>query len=215
MARNTPYHHGDLRNALITAGVQILLENGLDALSMRKLARAAGVSHNAPYMHFADKDALLAAIAEEGFRVLAERLLIAVTPPPADWFERLHAGTWAYVSFMLEHPGHAQVMFRHFTRETSPTLHEAALQCLRLLKDLLAQGQAAGYVEEGDAQDLAQMIWSMLHGMAILLSAEKMPPLADGEHDPQAITRRFVDQLYAGIRPRNPDERIEVHDQDS
>src|SRR5215467_12607566 len=68
------YHHGDLRAALIRAGLAILAEEGVQALTLRAAARRAGVSHNAPYRHFADKEALLAAIAEEGFIDLAARV---------------------------------------------------------------------------------------------------------------------------------------------
>ena len=78
------YHHGNLRNALIVASMAILAEEGAAALTLRKAARKAGVSHAAPYRHFADKDALLAAIAEEGFQRLSAMIETAVAPPPPD-----------------------------------------------------------------------------------------------------------------------------------
>src|SRR5215212_4914161 len=78
------YHHGDLRNALIRAGQELLAQEGIAGLDMRKVARAAGVSHAAPYRHFADKQALLAAIAEDGFYQLAEGMDAAIGQAPTN-----------------------------------------------------------------------------------------------------------------------------------
>src|SRR6516164_3531446 len=86
-----PYHHGDLRHALIQAGLEMLSEGGAAALDLRKVARRAGVSHAAPYRHFADKQALVAAINEEGFRRLAERIQLTLRGAPGDTFEQLQA----------------------------------------------------------------------------------------------------------------------------
>src|SRR6266700_5995996 len=91
MDRKRPktYHHGDLRNALIQAGLEMLSESGAAALDLRKVARKAGVSHAAPYRHFADKQALIAAINEEGFHRLAERIQATLHDVPDEPFEQL------------------------------------------------------------------------------------------------------------------------------
>src|ERR1700758_5049161 len=99
-----PYHHGDLRHALIQAGLEILSAGGAATLDLRKVARKAGVSHAAPYRHFADKQALVAAINEEGFRQLAERIQSTVREAPDETFEQLQAIAIAYVQFAREHP---------------------------------------------------------------------------------------------------------------
>src|SRR5258708_1624307 len=83
------YHHGDLRNALIQAGLELLAEGGAEALDLRKVARRAGVSHAAPYRHFADKQALIVAITEEGFHWLAERIQATLREVPDEPFEQL------------------------------------------------------------------------------------------------------------------------------
>src|SRR5579871_5249220 len=97
-----PYHHGDLRHALIQAGLEMLSEGGAAALDLRKVARKAGVSHAAPYRHFADKQALVAAINEEGFRQLAERVQSTLQAAPDDAFEQLQGVARAYVLFAGE-----------------------------------------------------------------------------------------------------------------
>ena len=97
--RPKPYHHGDLRNALIQAGLELLSEGGEGTLDLRKVAHRAGVSHAAPYRHFADKQALIAAINEEGFHRLAERIQTALRATPDDAFEQLRAIASAFGTF--------------------------------------------------------------------------------------------------------------------
>ena len=91
------YHHGDLRNALIQAGLELLAEGGVQELDLRKVARRAGVSHAAPYRHFADKQALIAAINEEGFHLLAERIRSTLREVSDEPFEQLLGVALAYV----------------------------------------------------------------------------------------------------------------------
>src|SRR5689334_1657694 len=93
------YHHGDLRNALIQAGLKILAKEGAQALTLREVARRANVSHAAPYRHFASKEALLAAIAEEGFNEFAARLQVVAQNNTSDPRAQLYEATRAYVQF--------------------------------------------------------------------------------------------------------------------
>src|SRR5579885_1357404 len=98
------YHHGDLRHTLIQAGVELLAEEGAQELDLRKVARRAGVSHAAPYRHFADKQALIAAVTEEGFRLLAEEIQVALREVSDEPFEQLLGIARAYVHFAKAHP---------------------------------------------------------------------------------------------------------------
>src|SRR5260370_8363924 len=103
-SKGKPYHHGDLRAALIQAGLAILAEEGAQALTLRAAARRAGVSHSAPYRHFADKEALLAAIAEEGFTQLAQRLEQARGSADRSARPQLQNPRWPYAHYPLTHP---------------------------------------------------------------------------------------------------------------
>ena len=113
VARKRPdsYQHGDLRAALIQGGLKLLSDGGVPALTLRAAAQLAGVSHAAPYRHFRDKDALIAAIAEEGFRMLTAQMRREMDAAGAEPFARLRASAWGYVSFARAHPGYFRTMF--------------------------------------------------------------------------------------------------------
>jgi len=109
MRRKNQYHHGDLKNALIQAGIEILSREGLNALSLRKVARRAGVSHAAPYAHFADKQELVAAISTEGYKEIYERVHGAVQRHQGEPLRQLVEAAWAYVEFALNDPDHFKI----------------------------------------------------------------------------------------------------------
>ena len=202
--KDDTYHHGDLRNALIAAGVQMLESDGAQGLSLRKLAKQAGVSHNAPYMHFADKEALLAAIAEEGFHILTQAVRSAVdTAGSANsddhWREQLSAGSWAYVRFALDHPSHLQVMFLAYEPQQYPSLYTTSTGALAVLSQLIQHGQAQGKIVDGDSHYLATFVWSLLHGVATILAGRKMPPTVMGSVTPEDLVRGYVAQLIRGL----------------
>src|SRR6266446_6371690 len=147
-----PYHHGDLRHALIQAGLEMLAEGGAAALDLRKVARRAGVSHAAPYRHFADKQALIAAINEEGFYWLTERIQATLREVPAEPFEQLLGVALAYVRFAQEHPWLMREMFSGLTieRETFASLHAASKTVYRLYIEVVRRGQESGKIVDGD-----------------------------------------------------------------
>src|SRR5664279_157938 len=105
------YHHGDLKNALIQAGIKILSKEGVGGLSLRKVASKAGVSHSAPYSHFADKQALIAAISTEGFRQLYERINGVTYEFKTKPSRQLVEVAWAYVQFAMDDRDRFKVMF--------------------------------------------------------------------------------------------------------
>lgn len=164
-----PYHHGDLRRALLDASLSLIAEEGFGALSLREVARRAGVTHAAPYRHFADKEALLAAVAEEGFRAMTvrmkERMASEKTPEG-----RLEACGVAYVLFAMENPSHFRVMFGpHFTHPPEMPSSEDAENSFGLLMGSIAECQRAGVVRAGEPRGLSLMCWSLVHGLASLL----------------------------------------------
>src|SRR5262245_30155713 len=127
------YHHGDLRRALLDAAAKIVARDGASAVTLREVARHAGVSHNAPYRHFESLDALLAAVAAEGFEAFGARLQSATDKAPAA--ERMKAQGQAYLAFALDNPRLYLLMFGpDLDKAAHPELHKAAQQAFAVLK---------------------------------------------------------------------------------
>lgn len=163
------YHHGDLRRALLDAALRILVEEGPHALTLREVARRVGVTQAAPYHHFADKDAILAAVAEEGFTKLHESMIGARDAAGAKPTARLRAMGAGYVRFAVQHPAHFRVMFEKMVDMTEhASLHACADQSFAVLLDAVTEGQKAGQVRKGSAAELALLLWSTMHGLATL-----------------------------------------------
>lgn len=196
-----PYHHGDLRAALIQAGLDILADEGVQALTIRAAARRAGVSHNAPYRHFTDKDALLAAIAEEGFVELAARLEEAVSRAPQSPRVQLEETGWAYVQFAVTHPDHLRVMFGGLISDPQayPGLHTAGAQAFDVLVSIIHAGQETDAVIAGSPQQLAFAAWGMVHGLALLLIDRQVPPALSATYDQEQLIRLCLRQHYDGL----------------
>ena len=195
------YHHGDLRNALIQAGLDLLAEGGVQELDLRKVARRAGVSHAAPYRHFADKQALIAAINEEGFHLLAERIRSTLREVSDEPVEQLLGVALAYVRFAKENPWLMREMFSGLTieRETFESLHTASKSVYRLYAEVIRRGQESGKIVDGDPTALAGVLWSVLHGLAMLIIENQMRPYADGPEGTERVTRYTIEVLYGGF----------------
>lgn len=203
-ARPKPYHHGDLRNALIEAGIELLAEGGAAALDLRKVARRAGVSHAAPYRHFADKQALVAAIDERGFGLLAERIRLGLEAAPSDTAARLTAIARAYVGFAHDRPWLMREMFSGLTveRETLPDLMAASKDVYYQYAEVIRAGQRRGEIIDGEPAALASVLWSLLHGVAMLTIEGQMSPYVA---TPEALDRAIeysIDLLIHGLGRR-------------
>jgi AcrR family transcriptional regulator len=165
------YHHGDLKNALIEAGAEILSKEGVRGLSLRRVAGRAGVSHAAPYAHFDDKQALIAAISTEGYRRLYERIAAAVQRLQGDPAGQLFEASWAYVQFALDDPAHFKVTLSGVVEREKeyPAFVEMSKKSFGLVVRIVEACQAAGILKAGPADALAVGIWSLVHGFASLL----------------------------------------------
>jgi AcrR family transcriptional regulator len=168
--KSTPYHHGDLKNALIRHSVSIMESEGVEGLTLRKAARNAGVSHTAPAHHFGDLGGLLAAIAEEGFRLMISETESAVEASSDHPLEKLKAVGLAYIRFALQHPAFFRVMYHPMLAAKSayPGLREVSLKALGLMTDLIRECQEKDLVAPGDARELGLFAWSTVHGLATL-----------------------------------------------
>jgi len=165
------YHHGDLKNALIRAGVEILYKDGVHGLSLRKVAQKAGVSHTAPYSHFADKQALIAAISTEGFRIIYEKLDDAIRRYHGNPLRQLVEGAYAYIQFALSDPAHFKVTLSSvLEREKDyPAFVEMSDKSYGRVIEIVETCQAAGLVRRGPVDIEAVSVWSMVHGFVSLL----------------------------------------------
>lgn len=193
------YHHGDLRKALIEVATDLLAEDGVQALSLRKIAQKAGVSHNAPYMHFADKEAVLVAIAAEGFRLLAADVESAIAQSGSNTREQLIVASQAYVRFALGHPDHVQVMFRPVDGAKYPELVKTSQASLNQLFKLVKSGQENGELNSGDTQTMTKAVWAMAHGISAISIAYQASIMSSTELSSEDITSMFVSFLLDGL----------------
>ncbi|HLO75245.1 MAG TPA: TetR/AcrR family transcriptional regulator [Magnetospirillum sp.] len=166
-ARNKPYHHGNLAAALVVAAARLIEESGAATLSLREVARLAGVSATAVYRHFTDKEALLAAVAARGFATLVERFEQATSgKPPRD---ALTAQGLAYIAFAQDHPHLHSLMFgpRVPGSEADAELSHWAERSFRLLADVT--GACLGPATPPEkVMSTAVALWSLVHGYAVL-----------------------------------------------
>ena len=212
VARKRPdaYQHGDLRRALIQAGLKLLSEGGVAGLSLRAAAELAGVSHAAPYRHFRDKNALVAAIAEEGFRLLTAEMRAAISAcGSSDLLARLRAAGAGYVTFAIRHPAYFRTIFGEVTyseHETKPemqALRAAGEEAYAVLRDLVGEGIRRGRLRAGDPDQLSLAAWSLVHGLSMLAISGQLSGLGADPADPaslQPVTAALVHLLETGIK---------------
>ena len=180
--------HGDVRRLVLDAAIAIIETDGADSLSMREVARQAGVSHQAPYHYFSDRSGIFAAISEEGFTGLAQAFRdVHETEMPA-----AKAGFIAYLNFSREHIGHFRVMFRNdicgvITHASTQTAADSAFEELRLMVARITGPE----IDPNNAFTFATMLWSLSHGLATLVIdgplPNKVPPGTNLEDQIQAV----------------------------
>lgn len=192
-----PYHHGNLRRALLDEALATIRAEGVEGLTLREIGARVGVSRSALYRHFADKRALLAAVATEGFRTLREQLVAA-------WegggrgraaFESMGV---AYVRFAVTNPSHYRVMFGGFvdTEAREPELAAEAAGAFQALVDALAALQRDGVVRGDETVLMATFVWSVVHGVAMLGIDGQLGEPGGVEE----LMRYAIDRLQTGIK---------------
>jgi AcrR family transcriptional regulator len=195
---------------LLDEGLALANAEGMGAVSLREVARRAGVSHAAPYRHFADKDALLAALGEEGFLALTasmrERMARAGSAA-----ERLAGCGMGYVLFAIRQPAHFGLMFatRTFDVSAHPGVLAAADAAFAVLLEAIAGCQEAGSIPRGDPRPFALTAWAMVHGLGQLMGsgACELLGIAPGDREQAAedAIRRGLFGMLA--RPRRAGRR--------
>ncbi|OBK74503.1 TetR/AcrR family transcriptional regulator [Mycobacterium sp. 1274761.0] len=188
MTSKAGYHHGDLKATILGEAAALVAERGADGLSLRELARAAGVSHAAPAHHFTDRRGLFTALATEGFDMLAAALAGA----RPDFL----AAALAYVRFAIDHPGHYAVMF-------DKSLYEATDPALVAAETAAGSELAAGVGTlddpraKNDPQAAALAAWSLVHGFSLLWLNGAIEGAIDKAADPVATVQRVAGMLFA------------------
>lgn len=193
------YHHGDLRRALIDEALRTIDKHGVEGLTLRAVGESLGVSRTALYRHFADKQALLAAVACEGFRTL--RLVLV------EAWEQNGRGTAgfdamgdAYLQFAVTHPSHYRVMFGRFVESCArdPELIEESSAAFRALVDALIEQQRRRLVRNDDPTMLARFIWAITHGISMLVIDGQLRGVDEAG---AALNRYAAERIQAAVAP--------------
>ena len=195
------YHHGDLRNALIQAGIDIVAAEGVYGLTLRKTARRAGVSHNAPYAHFADKQSLIAAIALEGHIKIHALIEKVIERHPGNPLKQLVNLAWEYVQFGLESPAHYKITFSGLieNEKNYPSFVEVSQHSLQLLQGIVGNCQKAGiFNSHGQpVRLLAVSAWSLIHGLVSLVIEGQVPSRIRQSVPPKRMVISALQQMVS------------------
>ncbi len=188
-----PYHHGDLRAALVAAALQAVERHGHAAVSLRALAQALGVSHAAPYRHFANREALLAAVAAAGFASLVEGYLAAWhTAGAVPAASRLRAAARSLLTFATERPALFRLMFQGAPPPGGRAAADAAYASFAATVAATLPGAPEAAVK---ARTIA--MWSTLHGFALLCLEGRLRPFMLGPLPPAALLEAVLDAALA------------------
>ncbi|MBT3161350.1 TetR/AcrR family transcriptional regulator [Streptomyces sp. CHA1] len=196
-----PYHHGNLRTDLLDAAERSLRAHGAEQLSLRDLARDVGVSHAAPRRHFADRRALLDALAESGFMRLGEDLRAAVNEidDEYDLPARLHAFASAYVRFATENAALTGLMNSSKHRPGATAVAEAAAAAFGQISELIEDGQQRGELEGDDPEETGLVIYATVLGITSMLNSGMIEPARL-----EGLVSAAVTQFLRGARPAEP-----------
>jgi len=198
----TAYHHGNLRTALVETATELARTDGPDGVVLREVARRTGVSHNAAYRHFSDRDALLAAIADEGMALLEKTMrdhleAVTETDPRRRAAARLRATGRGYVAFALAEPGIFEVTFDgceiHDDDRYLPPLESA----FGVLSEVLDECLAAGVIRPERREGAEILAWAAVHGFAVL--HQRGPLRHSAPADREAALEKMLDMIVAGV----------------
>ncbi len=191
MPPKAAYHHGDLRAALVGAAMDLLEEGGEAELSLRAVARRAGVSAAAPYRHYDDREALVSAVAAVGYRELAERLAAAHPSPSTP--DELASAAVAYVQFALERPALFRIMFGEPCDRDSDERVAATAAV-----SLYVRGIVERTFPQADSEALATAVWALVHGLAFLHLDGKLDAAT-----PTVVAERITAAIHALLTATN------------
>lgn len=195
------YHHGNLPEALRRAAIELANQGKLGSLSLRAVARQAGVSAAAPYRHYPSREALLAAVAAEGYDMRNATTRAALVPLEGESIEQFLEAGVQYVLFAHNHPGHYTIMSSPEIADPTgyPDLREASTASSQILMDTVRACQLEGLLADADARDIAAAAWASVHGLAALISSGQLATLGFDLEAPEDIARRVTRILVASL----------------
>ena len=189
---NTSYHHGNLRAALIECGLKMIQRKGIHALTLREIGKQLGVSRSAAYRHFKDKEALLSAICEAGFVSFGNAVDAARKDAGEGFAAQMDAVALAYARFAAEHRAQFEVMFAAVLESGAEELGGG--RNLRIMEEIIREGQKTGEVRPGDPAAMARVVWALVHGASLLRM--------DGDGAEPPFIRFSTELLRAGLLQR-------------
>lgn len=192
------------RERIVQASTELIQEQGLSALSMREVARRAGVSHQAPYYYFADREAIIGAIAEQGFRMMSEFVQRSIPERARAPHETIVAAGHAYLEFAFAHPAHFRVMFRPelVAPERHPNVQGEGLRACDAFLSIVKSAVAGGLPAEPDVDALFLTCWSFAHGLACLVldgPLEVVAPDKDRKAQVRDAVNAFAHMIEASV----------------
>lgn len=201
---DSTYHHGNLRSALISATLELIAEKGINAFTIREIAKRAGVSHAAPYRHFRDKEDILFAVAKEGFDMMVAETKKRSAKYPDDPFARYSISGISYIDFAISHPSHYRVMFssgEHISNFPEDLIFSST-ESFKLLTDTIRECQEKNIIKEGNTHEFALASWAIVHGYAKLY----IDGFIDDREDifpnkKEKLKYVVAEMLYSGLRP--------------
>jgi AcrR family transcriptional regulator len=191
-----PYHHGNLRATILDAAERSLRKNGADQLSLRDLARDIGVSHAAPRRHFADRQALLNALAERGFVRLGAALRAELIGSDSQFPVRVRNAVGAFAHFATENAALNELMNSGKHRPGEGRIAEAADEAFRPMVELIVEGQDSGALEAGDPEKIGIILFATVQGITTMVNGGMVHPTLLDE-----LIQTAVRQFLRGARP--------------
>lgn len=197
------YRHGNLREAILRTSLRLIQKHGIEKLSIREAAKAAGVSHQAPYRHFKDRDALLAALAQDGLEKLYGAMCESARNSDSA-LDRLVGVAEGYFDWAASNPEHFRLMFGRSIPDHSASegLQKASADVLQLVLTVVDDNQKSGNVRKEETRAVARQFWAAVHGASILFIDDQFKPLGLDTILGKRLARDIVTNLVNGLRPR-------------